>query len=62
MFACWSETEILASSMNIDTNSSLSLRCDRMRLMTWIFSKPAVEKLLALKISAIPPVAIRSTR
>ena len=48
-----------ASSMNIETKVLSAARLGRMRLMTSSFSKPWPETILALKTSAIPPVARR---
>src|SRR5688572_6110351 len=62
MLACCRATLTFASSMNMSTNSWFADRCDRIRLMTTRCSKPPSPNVLALKISAIPPVAMRSTR
>ena len=61
IFGCTSCAVSFASSMNIATKVLSAARCGRMRLMTSSFSKPWVERIFALKTSAIPPVASRST-
>ena len=49
---------ILASSMNMSTNSLLSERWGRMRLTATTFSNPSTPVRLALNTSAMPPTAI----
>src|SRR5688500_19794771 len=62
MFPCVNETAMLASSMNIFTNSASAAYSGRICFTTRVFSKPAMPYSLALKISAIPPMASFSYR
>ena len=61
MFGWVRPATILASSTNMSRNSLLSERWGRMRLTATTFSKPSTPVRLALKTSAIPPTATRST-
>ena len=60
MFGWFSCAASLASSTNIVMNSSSSARCGRILLIATIFSKPSTPVRLALKTSAMPPLAMRS--
>ena len=50
-----------ASSMNMPTNSALSVRCGRIFLMATVFWKPSTPRIRAFHTSAMPPAAIFSS-
>src|SRR6185295_2630382 len=50
-----------ASSMNMLTNSALSVMCEWMRLMATVFWNPSTPRMRAFHTSAMPPAAMRSS-
>ncbi len=50
-----------ASSMNMPTNSALSVMWARIRLIATVFWKPSTPRMRAFQTSAMPPTAMRSS-
>ena len=62
MLACVSWTQIFASSLNIEMNSSSSAMLGRIRLIATSRSKPPAPKIFPRQTSAMPPMLTRSSR